>query len=92
MFTSTTIEKSPASEAVLLCAWEMSGLRPAGGVSASTSLRDDLDMHSLDMVEMVMDLEDLLGIDIPDEAFENVKTIGDAIAAVDKMLILQGKS
>ena len=40
---------------------------------------DDLGADSLDIVEMIMRLEELLGIEIPDEDVEGKETIGDMV-------------
>lgn len=48
-------------------------------VSIESSLIDDLNADSLDMVELVMAMEQEFGISIPDEEAERIKTVGDAI-------------
>jgi len=40
---------------------------------------EDLGADSLDIVEMVMAIEQEWDIEIPDEAAETIKTIGDAV-------------
>ncbi len=40
---------------------------------------DEFGADSLDLVELVMELEEEFEIDIPDDAAERIKTIGDAI-------------
>lgn len=40
---------------------------------------DDLGADSLDIVEMVMRLEEMLSIEIPDEDVEGKETIGDMV-------------
>ncbi len=45
----------------------------------------DFDADSLDVVEIVMALEEEMGIEIPDEEFENIKTIGDAIEVINRL-------
>lgn len=48
------------------------------------STLEDLDMDSLDVVEIMQAIEDDLGVAVPDEDLEGMTTIGDAIAAVVK--------
>ncbi len=40
---------------------------------------DDLGADSLDTVELVMAFEEAFGVEIPDEAAENIQTVGDAV-------------
>jgi acyl carrier protein len=51
---------------------------------SDTSTLEDLDMDSLDVVEIMQAIEDDLGIRVPDEDLEDLTTIGDAVAAVVK--------
>ena len=46
-------------------------------LTEETSLSDDLNADSLDLFEMVMELEDKFGVKIPTEDLEQIKTIGD---------------
>lgn len=48
------------------------------------STLEDLDMDSLDVVEIMQAIEDDLGIRVPDEDLEELTTIGDAVDAVVK--------
>ena len=43
---------------------------------------DDLGADSLDIVELVMALEEVFDIEIPDDDAEKIKTIGDALTYV----------
>ena len=45
----------------------------------NASFIDDLGADSLDTVELVMAFEEEFGIEIPDDAAENIKTFGDAV-------------
>ena len=45
---------------------------------------DDLGADSLDTVELVMAFEEEFTIDIPDEDAEQMRTVGDAIAYIEK--------
>ena len=40
---------------------------------------EDLGADSLDIVELVMELEEAFGIDIPDEDADKLKSVGDAM-------------
>ena len=51
----------------------------ADKVSESASFIDDLGADSLDNVELVMAFEEEFGIEIPDDAAENIQTFGDAV-------------
>jgi len=53
-------------------------------VSENSSFIDDLGADSLDTVELVMAFEEEFGIEIPDDAAENILTIKDAIDYIDQ--------
>ncbi len=53
-------------------------------VTMEASLIDDLGADSLDIVELVMVVEEQFGIEVPDEDAENMETVGDVIAYVEK--------
>ncbi len=52
-------------------------------VSEGASFIDDLGADSLDTVELVMAFEEEFGIEIPDDAAENIATVKDAITFID---------
>ena len=52
-------------------------------VKLEASFRDDLGADSLDVVELVMELEDEFEMEIPDEQAEKIGTVGDAIAYIE---------
>ncbi|HIV73514.1 MULTISPECIES: acyl carrier protein [unclassified Pseudogracilibacillus] len=51
-------------------------------VTMEASFRDDLDADSLDVVELVMELEDEFDIEIADEEAEKINTVGDAVSYI----------
>jgi acyl carrier protein len=51
----------------------------AAQVTPEASFIDDLGADSLDTVELVMAFEEEFNIEIPDEAAEKIKKVGDAI-------------
>jgi len=53
-------------------------------VTPETSFINDLGADSLDTVELVMELEDRFGIQIPDEEAEKIQTVGDAIRYIEE--------
>ncbi len=59
-------------------------------ITMDTSFTDDLGADSLDVVQIVMGLEDAFNIEIPDDAAEEIKTVGDVVNAIHKATGNQG--
>ena len=53
-----------------------------GEINEAASFQDDLDADSLDLVELIMELEDQFGIKIPDEDAQKIQTVGQAVEYV----------
>ena len=62
---------------------EVAGV-PVEDVQTEKSFVDDLDIDSLSMVEVVMAAEDKWGVKIPDSEVKNLKTVGDAVAYIER--------
>lgn len=53
-------------------------------ITRETRFTDDIGADSLDIVELVMELEEEFEITIPDEEAEKIKTVGEAIDYIDR--------
>ncbi len=51
----------------------------ASEVVETASFQEDLNADSLDLVEMIMEMEDKFGVKIPDEEAEKIVTVGNAV-------------
>jgi acyl carrier protein len=51
----------------------------ASRIDEQSRFKEDLEADSLDLVELVVELEDRYGIRITDEQAEQIKTVGQAI-------------
>lgn len=49
----------------------------ADKVILGASIQDDIGADSLDIVDLIMSLEEEFDIEIPDDAVEGIKTVGD---------------
>lgn len=56
---------------------------PADEMSADATL-ESLDLDSLDLVELTLIVEEETGVKIEDDELENIRTVGDAVAAIEK--------
>ena len=48
-------------------------------INEAAHMRDDLQADSLDLVELIMDLEEGFGVKISDEEAQSIGTVGDAV-------------
>lgn len=63
---------------------EVTGIE-ASEVTPEKAFIDDLDIDSLSMVEIAVQTEDKYGIKIPDEELTGLRTVGDAVAYIQKL-------
>lgn len=55
-------------------------------VTMESTFTDDLGADSLDVCQIVMRLEDMFKITIDDEAVMDIKTVGDAVEQLEKVM------
>ncbi|MFC7061243.1 acyl carrier protein [Halobacillus seohaensis] len=54
-------------------------------VTMEASFKDDLEADSLDVVELVMELEDEFDMEISDEEAEKINTVGSAVNYINSV-------
>ncbi len=53
-------------------------------VTETADIVDDLGADSLDVVELIMELEEVFGISVDDSEAQKMKTVGDVLAYIKK--------
>jgi acyl carrier protein len=59
-------------------------------ITRNTNFTSDLNADSLDLVELVMELEERFDIQIPDDQAEKIHTVGQAVDMINKGLAAKG--
>ncbi|HEX8689911.1 MAG TPA: acyl carrier protein [Solirubrobacterales bacterium] len=54
----------------------------AASIGEETRFKDDLDADSLDLYELVMELEDRYGVSVSEQEAARIETVGDAVSFV----------
>ena len=62
---------------------EVAGV-PVEDVQPDKSFTEDLDIDSLSMMTIVVNAEEKFGVRIPDDEVKNLKTVGDAVAFIER--------
>ena len=73
----------PVEERVREIICDNLGVRP-DEVTMEAKFIEDLNADSLDTVELVMAFEEEFGCEIPDDAAEQIQTVGDAVKFLEK--------
>lgn len=58
----------------------------AEDITSATTFVDDLGADSLDIFQIIMGIEEEFDIEIPQEAAENIVTVGDAVEQIKNAL------
>lgn len=64
---------------------EVTGL-PASSITTEANLLRDLGLDSLDIVDLVLKMEDLFSISIPDDDYAKLQTVGQINEYVEQKL------
>jgi len=72
------LDRAKVVEAVRAILVEQLGV-DASEVTEEASFQEDLNADSLDLVELIMEMEDRFKIKIPDEEAEKIATVGNAV-------------
>jgi acyl carrier protein len=72
------LDREKAVEEIRAILVEQLGVDPAE-VSVDSSFQEDLNADSLDLVELIMEMEDRFKVKIPDAAAEKISTVGQAV-------------
>ena len=56
---------------------------PESEITAKSSLRADLNADSLELAQLIIDLEDEFGCEIPDDDVQALFTVGDIVKYAD---------
>ena len=60
--------------------------KPPEAITMEASFADDLDADSLDLVQMVMDMEEEFDITVDEEELEGITTVGQAFVLIQSKL------
>lgn len=76
------MSKEQIAETVIAIVEERLGVS-ASDITLEKNIINDLGADSLDSVELIMSIEQKFDISIPEEAAENIKTVGDIVEYVE---------
>ena len=79
-----TVTREEISERVKTVLVDQLGVEESD-INDAASFQEDLDADSLDLVELIMELEDQFEIKISDEDAQEIKTVGNAVDYIDKL-------
>ena len=52
-------------------------------ITPDSNILDDLGADSLDVVDLIMSVEDEFGIEVPDEALEDIRTVEEMVKYIE---------
>lgn len=60
---------------------------PADSITMEARLGEDLDLDSIDAVDLILKIQELTKVRIDPETFKSVRTVGDVVERVHAMLV-----
>ena len=55
-------------------------------LTENTNIEEDLGADSVEVIDLLMSLEDEFDVEIPDEAIDEIRTVGDLVAYLEEHL------
>lgn len=55
-------------------------------ITMDSTLLEDLGADSIELVDLVMSLEDEYDIEVPDDATDDIRTVGDAVRFIENLV------
>ena len=55
-------------------------------ITMDADLAEDFDADSLDIVDLIMSIEEEYGLELPPEAVENFRTVGDVVKYIEERI------
>lgn len=59
------------------------GIEPEN-ISLDANIREDFEADSLDMIDIIMDIEDELNVEVPNEVLDDLITVNDVVEYIAK--------
>lgn len=56
-------------------------------ITMEASVTEDLGADSLDVMDLIIELEDNFGIKIEDSRAKSIKTVGDIVSVIDELVV-----
>lgn len=82
---SNTFEKVKAIIIEIMANDDAESATLAESITAETNLQQDLDADSLDLLEIVQEIEEQFDISVSDDQADQFTTVGQAATAIDSM-------
>ncbi len=55
-------------------------------ITMESTLLEDLGADSIELVDLVMSVEEEYDIEVPDDALDNIRTVGDAVRYLENLI------